>query len=155
MNEHPDGHDPDTAAVSGGLVRTFPTIGEARDCGPFLTSPDTARTRPDTDTPDTRPDGTRFEYRATVPRHLAGAALGEPFPARCEQSAGHPDTRTAQGRVVRTSPAIGEDGGCGPLPTSADTSRTQPGHSVRRAQTRAAISRAFELPPDILRGDPR
>ncbi|PSK52424.1 hypothetical protein B0E38_04750 [Streptomyces sp. 111WW2] len=41
-----------------------------------LTSADTARTRPDTPA-DTGPDGSRFEYRARVPRHLTGAALAE------------------------------------------------------------------------------
>jgi hypothetical protein len=41
-----------------------------------VTGADTVRTYPDSGA-DFNPEGVRFEYRATAPRHLAGAALAE------------------------------------------------------------------------------
>ncbi|MGW5930528.1 hypothetical protein ACWF2L_30500 [Streptomyces anulatus] len=76
----PGGHAPDVSGqrpdADGGHVRTPLIVGEIIDCGPLPTSTDTARTRPDTDPPDTS-GGVRVEYRARVPRHLMGAAFAE------------------------------------------------------------------------------
>jgi hypothetical protein len=74
------GRTPDASGqrpdADGGHVRTPFIVGETVDCGPLPTSTDTARTRPDTDVPDTS-GGVRVEYRARVPRHLMGAAFAE------------------------------------------------------------------------------
>lgn len=86
----------------------------------------TQHPRPDTPAVNarTRPDtdtdvGVRLEYRARVPRHLLGAAVAD-----------------ALGFIAaETSQA-----------DTADTVRTGPDHSVRRARTSAAISAAFDVP---------
>ncbi|WP_284576701.1 hypothetical protein [Streptomyces sp. 2P-4] len=74
------GHTPDTSGQRpdnhGGHVRTPILVGETIDCGPLPTRPDTVRTRPDTDPPDTS-GRVRVEYRARVPRHLMAAAFAE------------------------------------------------------------------------------
>ncbi|MEU2487102.1 hypothetical protein ABZ593_21145 [Streptomyces sp. NPDC012617] len=69
------GQRPDT---SDGTIRTPQDIGETHDCNPLPTRADTVRTPPDSDGPDNDP-GVRFAYRATVPRHLVGAAFAEAF----------------------------------------------------------------------------
>ncbi|MFD3609000.1 hypothetical protein ACFWXA_13165 [Streptomyces atroolivaceus] len=108
--------------MSGGIVRTPQDIGETQDCGPLPTRADTVRTRPDTACPDTEP-GVRFAYRATVPRHLVGAAFAEAFTHLADEL--HP---------------------LEPAP---------PASTERRAEIAAAVADAFDLPPDILRKDPR
>lgn len=69
LTTRPADTSPDTSPdMSGDTVRTLATSADTEP----LTSADTVRTRP-----DTSPDGSRFEYRARVPRHLTGAALAE------------------------------------------------------------------------------
>ncbi|MFC9604593.1 hypothetical protein ACFTTN_14180 [Streptomyces niveus] len=106
----------------GGIVRTL-RIGETHDCGPLPTRADTVRTRPDSDGPDSDP-GVRFEYRATAPRHLVGAAFAEAF--------------THLGTALH-------------LPEPDPPAPAPPASPERRDQ----IADAFDLPPDILRKDPR
>jgi hypothetical protein len=73
--------DPDTTADtppdrSAEIVRGD-VVGEpAPDRGPLPTRPDTVRTPPDADTPDT---GVRVEYRARVPRGMLPTAVAEAF----------------------------------------------------------------------------
>ncbi|MFF2940240.1 hypothetical protein ACFVSQ_10395 [Streptomyces niveus] len=86
-----------------------------------------------TDTVRTRPDsdgpdsgpGVPLAYRARVPRHQMGAAFAEAFTYLAD--ALHP-----------------------PEPTTAP-----PASQERRAEIAAAVADAFDLPPDILRKDPR
>ncbi|MER8090714.1 hypothetical protein ABTZ57_37975 [Streptomyces sp. NPDC094048] len=110
----------------GGIVRTPAIVGETVDCGPVPTRTDTARTRPDTDTADTGP-GVRVEYRATVPRHLVGAALAEAL---------HAIDRATSTDTTRTPP---------------DTDTPDSVRTPRRTETSAAISRAFDIPGDLTR----
>lgn len=70
------GTNPDVRTAHGGVVRTPPDTGETGDCGPLPTRADTVRTRQDDDCPESS-DGVRIEYRARVPRHMAGAAFAE------------------------------------------------------------------------------
>ncbi|WP_405759507.1 hypothetical protein OG234_13485 [Streptomyces sp. NBC_01420] len=79
---------PDTSGqprpMSGGHVPASRDTPRTRRPLIAVTSPDTDRTRPDTDTPDTtdtRPGGVRVEYRARVPRRLLGAAVADAFNA--------------------------------------------------------------------------
>lgn len=124
----PDGC-PDTRTSTGGRVRTTPLGGEVVQDEPPRTRADTVRTTPDNPRPD-NPGGVRIEYRARVPRRLLGAALAEAF-----------------GIIAR------ETGQPGP---TADTVRTDPADmSGRRAEVSASIAAAFDLPPDLLRKDPR
>ncbi|WNI20351.1 hypothetical protein [Actinacidiphila sp. ITFR-21] len=65
-----------------------------------------------------------------MPRHLLGVAMAEAFGIIARET-GQPDL-------------------------TADTVRTDPADtSGRRAEVSAAIGAAFDLPPDLLRTDPR
>lgn len=66
----------DTADACGGVVQTGALYGESLDCGLLPTRADAVRTSKDTDTADNG-QGVRIEYRATVPRHMLGAAVIE------------------------------------------------------------------------------
>ncbi|KPI33343.1 hypothetical protein OV450_1431 [Actinobacteria bacterium OV450] len=69
---------PDVRRARGGHPDVIPVVGENQDCGPLPTRADTVR--PDTDSrPTDSRTGVRFEYRASVPRHLVGAAFAEAF----------------------------------------------------------------------------
>ncbi|MGW6456300.1 hypothetical protein ACWF94_10300 [Streptomyces sp. NPDC055078] len=109
----------------GGIVRTPLNIGETHDCGPLPIRADTVRTRPDTEGPDRDP-GVRFAYRATVPRHLMGAAFTEAF-----------------GHLADALQSPEEPKPPAPLASPA-----------RRDQIAEAVADAYDLPPDILRKDP-
>ncbi|NDK24703.1 hypothetical protein FSY75_09480 [Streptomyces sp. TR1341] len=118
---------PDMPLARGGIIRTGLHVGETPDCGPLPTSPDTARTRQDSGPAD-NPDGVRFAYTARVPRRHLGAAIAEALSLLARE-------------------------------TSPDTARTAPDTDVpdvsgRRAEVRASIADAFDLPPSILRKDP-
>ncbi len=78
--------------------------------------------------PADNPDGVRFAYTARVPRRHLGAAIAEAFTLLARETS--PDT-------VRTAP---------------DTD--VPDVSGRRAEIRASIADAFDLPPSILQKDP-
>lgn len=125
----PDGR-PDTRTPTGGRVRTTPLVGEVVQDGPPPTRAETVRTTPDSPRPD-NPGGVRIEYRARVPHRQLGAALAEAFGIIARET-GQPD------------------------PTTADTVRTDPADtSGRRSEVSASIAAAFDLPPDLLRTDPR
>ncbi|WP_434593401.1 hypothetical protein [Streptomyces sp. A5-4] len=117
---------PDSPPASGGHVRTGRIVGETSDCGPLPTRPDTVRTRPDNACPDTDA-GVRVEYRARVPRRLLSVAIAEAFAAIVHET----------GPLEPEPPE--------PAPAAPD----------RRAEVAEAISTAFDLPPDLLRKDPR
>ncbi|MEU0950479.1 hypothetical protein ABZ379_48850 [Streptomyces canus] len=73
------GMSADTADTRGGHVRT-PDVGEQPPTRLTpVTSTDTVRTHPDTDTTDTADPGVRIEYRARVPRGQAHLAIAEAF----------------------------------------------------------------------------
>ncbi|GGZ23716.1 hypothetical protein GCM10010387_16160 [Streptomyces inusitatus] len=75
LGPRPDGR-PDIRTESGTDPDAAPDTAQPSGCNPAPTSPDTVRTCLDTDAADI-PDGVRIEYRARVPRHLAGAAFAE------------------------------------------------------------------------------
>ncbi|GAA2948685.1 hypothetical protein ACFPN0_14965 [Kitasatospora cinereorecta] len=141
--------------MSGGIVRTPRDIGETHDCGPLPTRADTVRTRPDSDGPDNDP-GVRFTYRATVPRRLVGAAFAEAFAHLGEAlHPPEPEPEPAKATVCCVCGATSAyenykgDLFCWPCANG------EPVPADRRAQVAAAIATAFDLPPDILRKDPR
>ncbi|MBT2492349.1 hypothetical protein J7E96_28335 [Streptomyces sp. ISL-96] len=80
----------DTVSASGGVLRTLLDVGESVDCGPLPTSTDTVRTPGDTDTEDIG-QGVRIEYRASVPRHMLGAAVAEAFGIIARETAAAPE----------------------------------------------------------------
>ncbi|MGW6391148.1 hypothetical protein ACWFR1_11725 [Streptomyces sp. NPDC055103] len=141
---------------SGGIVRTPQDIGETQDCGPLPTRADTVRTRPDSDRPDSNP-GVRFAYRATVPRHLMGAAFAEAFTLLAAELHPEPEPEPEPPKptvcCVCGEPSVYEnyqgDLFCSPCANG------EPVPAGRRAQAAAAIADAFDLPPDLLRKDPR
>ncbi|MFC8723700.1 hypothetical protein [Streptomyces bacillaris] len=128
MNPHPAPTPPPqdtrdtTPGQHGGIVRTPIEAGESQDCGPFLTSTDTARTRARTGAPD-GPVGVRVAYAARVPRHLAGAAIAEGL-AHVLHETTTPDSQ--DNTPVRT-----------------------PDTAVRRDQARSAIAAAFDIPTSL------
>ncbi|MGW3971144.1 hypothetical protein ACWEFD_17830 [Streptomyces ardesiacus] len=67
---------PDT---SGGHVRTADGDDQPDTSLPDVTSADTVRTHPDTDTPDSPDPGVRIEYRARVRRGQVHLAIAEAF----------------------------------------------------------------------------
>jgi hypothetical protein len=96
-----------------------------------LTSADTVRTRPDPSA-DTDPEGSRFEYRARVPRHLTGAALAEGVAelhrhlyAQGAQGFGPPAERRCEcgltGKLLSIDPAGGHWHATEPDPRTTDT----------------------------------
>lgn len=72
----------DIRTVSGKVIRSLPVDEDAQ----LVTRADTARTRPDGVAADAS-GGVRVEYRARVPRHLAGAAIAEALGAIAAETA--------------------------------------------------------------------
>jgi len=72
---------PDTADTQGGHVRTAHVGEQPPTCHLPVTSTDTVRTHPDTDTADTSDPGVRIEYRACVRRGQVHLAIAEAFNA--------------------------------------------------------------------------
>jgi hypothetical protein len=71
---------PDTRpGPSGGHVRTADVAEQPPTSHAPVTSADTVRTHPDTDTPDTSDPGVRIEYRARVRRNQVHLAIAEAF----------------------------------------------------------------------------
>ncbi|MEV0016630.1 hypothetical protein [Streptomyces tendae] len=71
---------PDTRAdATAGHVHTANVGGQDPTCLLPVTSADTVRTHPDTDTPDTADPGVRIEYRARVRRNQVHLAIAEAF----------------------------------------------------------------------------
>ncbi|WP_411092251.1 hypothetical protein [Streptomyces sp. 049-1] len=69
----------DTADAPGGHVRTTDVREQPATCLLPVTSADTVRTHPDTDTPDSPDPGVRIEYRARVRRDQVPLAIADAF----------------------------------------------------------------------------